>query len=119
MKKIIVLPFLLLSWFICMGQQELISLSLPNEPLIEFDYEGTFLYESPLTQFTCAEEYAQAITVCQNDIYHNDKRVEITNGNSTVALVYSEDCRFIRQYVLYVDGLIIDFYTFKNQFNRY
>lgn len=105
MKKYIVIPFFVLTWFVCIGQPfSLVSPSYQDEPLIMLDNQGDFLVETPYN--------TSYYWVSSDMINHTDNCVEVTLGGSQYFLRYSEDCQWISAYDLYYNNEWVEGFVF-------
>lgn len=93
---------MLISAFICTGQ--VVTCTSGDMPFIEFNERTLeFLYEPTETYYRMGEEYGYSETLCENSVSYENNRIILFISGREMSLVYSEDCRFIKQLSLYDD----------------
>lgn len=111
MKKIAILSYLILTSFVCIGQSVLCSYTEECEPFVYLEDNGYFQYEYQCLE-TPGEEYFAEMEFHSCQIHYQDYGVELENNGYTITLVYSQDCKWVQQYVFYDNGIIVDMYSF-------
>lgn len=113
MKKLLVLSYLCLTWFVCIGQTkeyfQIVSYTTGKETLFQFNQDGIFAMDNDLDYYQ--EE------LCADQILHTDEGVELSLNGYTIRLVTS-DCRWIKQVLMVHKGIVVCQETFKTLVTR-
>lgn len=106
MKKYLMIPFFLLTWFVCVGQSQPFNLVSPSnevEPFIMLDECGEFLFEYPC---------CTGMPIYTDKVSHFDNCTEVQFGGFTYVLNYSQDCQWVASYDLFNQNSWLEGFVF-------
>lgn len=112
MKKILVLSYFMLTWFVCQSQTfyQVVSLNEcgVEEPFFYFDQDGTFEYSD--------ERGTEVVELDNSQIEHINEVIFLRNCEYEFEIV--TDCNWISKVTLRYLGTVIQEYSFKTLSTR-